>query len=87
MPDRKSKLELLCTDKGLKMTETRPGDWVVISGIGGLGQVHEAWDPLLSRTVAITGRTKLAAADPSGELRELIVTEPGVGYRVRATEP
>ena len=32
-------------------------------------------------------RRKLAAADPSGELRELIVTEPGVGYRVRATEP
>jgi two-component system, OmpR family, KDP operon response regulator KdpE len=28
-------------------------------------------------------RRKLAAADPSGELRDLIVTEPGVGYRVR----
>ena len=25
--------------KGLKVTETRPGDWVVISGIGGLGHV------------------------------------------------
>jgi propanol-preferring alcohol dehydrogenase len=25
--------------KGLKMTEARPGDWVVISGIGGLGHV------------------------------------------------
>jgi two-component system, OmpR family, KDP operon response regulator KdpE len=30
-------------------------------------------------------RRKLAAADPEGELRDLIVTEPGVGYRVRAT--
>ena len=29
-------------------------------------------------------RHKLAAADPSGALRDLIVTEPGVGYRVRA---
>jgi two-component system KDP operon response regulator KdpE len=28
-------------------------------------------------------RRKLAAADPAGELRDLIVTEPGVGYRVR----
>jgi len=33
-------------------------------------------------------RLKLAAADPSGSLRDLIVTEPGVGYRVRgAPEP
>ncbi len=28
-------------------------------------------------------RRKLAAADPGGTLRDLIVTEPGVGYRVR----
>ena len=28
-------------------------------------------------------RRKLAAADPDGALRDLIVTEPGVGYRVR----
>ena len=28
-------------------------------------------------------RRKLAAADPSGSLRDLLVTEPGVGYRVR----
>jgi alcohol dehydrogenase, propanol-preferring len=27
------------TYKGLKMTETRPGEWVVISGAGGLGHV------------------------------------------------
>jgi propanol-preferring alcohol dehydrogenase len=27
------------TYKGLKETETRPGEWVVISGVGGLGQV------------------------------------------------
>ena len=28
-------------------------------------------------------RRKLAAADPTGALRDLIVTEPGVGYRIR----
>jgi two-component system, OmpR family, KDP operon response regulator KdpE len=28
-------------------------------------------------------RRKLAAVDPTGSLRDLIVTEPGVGYRVR----
>jgi propanol-preferring alcohol dehydrogenase len=27
------------TYKGLKMTEARPGEWVVITGIGGLGHV------------------------------------------------
>ncbi|MBX3029728.1 MAG: response regulator transcription factor [Chloroflexi bacterium] len=32
-------------------------------------------------------RRKLAAADPDGSLRELIVTEPGVGYRIREPTP
>ena len=32
-------------------------------------------------------RKKLAAADPEGGLNDLIVTEPGVGYRVRAADP
>ena len=32
-------------------------------------------------------RRKLAAADPSGALRGIIVTEPGVGYRVRDVGP
>jgi two-component system KDP operon response regulator KdpE len=31
-------------------------------------------------------RRKLAAADPDGTLRDLIVTEPGVGYRVTPPE-
>jgi two-component system KDP operon response regulator KdpE len=31
-------------------------------------------------------RRKLAAADPGGELRDLFVAEPGVGYRVRGPE-
>jgi two-component system KDP operon response regulator KdpE len=32
-------------------------------------------------------RRKLAEADPDGRLRDLIVTEPGVGYRIRDREP
>jgi two-component system KDP operon response regulator KdpE len=32
-------------------------------------------------------RRKLAAADPDGALGDLIVTEPGVGYRVRELRP
>jgi len=32
-------------------------------------------------------RRKLAAADREGSLRDLIVTEPGVGYRIRDIEP
>jgi two-component system, OmpR family, KDP operon response regulator KdpE len=32
-------------------------------------------------------RRKLAALDPTGAARRLIVTEPGVGYRVDATDP
>ena len=31
-------------------------------------------------------RRKLAAADPDGELRDLIVAEPGVGYRVATAD-
>jgi two-component system, OmpR family, KDP operon response regulator KdpE len=32
-------------------------------------------------------RRKLAAADLDGSLRDLIVTEPGVGYRIRGASP
>jgi two-component system KDP operon response regulator KdpE len=32
-------------------------------------------------------RKKLAAADPGGELADLLVAEPGVGYRVRIPPP
>jgi serine/threonine-protein kinase len=44
-------------------------------GQGGLGQVHEAWDPLLSRTVAV--KTLQLDIDPSSraELDELFLNE------------
>ena len=46
MPDNAPFLDIapiLCAGvtvyKGLKTTDTRPGDWVVVSGIGGLGHM------------------------------------------------
>ena len=46
LPDKLSFVEIapiLCAGvtvyKGLKVTDTRPGDWVVVSGIGGLGHM------------------------------------------------
>jgi propanol-preferring alcohol dehydrogenase len=38
--------------KGLKMTETKPGDWVVISGIGGLGHVAVQYAKAMGMNVA-----------------------------------
>ena len=32
-------------------------------------------------------RRKLAAADPGGDSRDLVISEPGVGYRVREAAP
>ncbi|HSD16274.1 MAG TPA: alcohol dehydrogenase AdhP [Thermomonas sp.] len=38
--------------KGLKMTDTRPGDWVVISGIGGLGHMAVQYAKAMGLNVA-----------------------------------
>jgi len=38
--------------KGLKMTDTRPGDWVVISGIGGLGHMAVQYARAMGLNVA-----------------------------------
>jgi two-component system KDP operon response regulator KdpE len=47
------------------------------------GEAYEGQDAYVYVHVSQL-RRKLAAADPEGRLRDLIVTEPGVGYRVRA---
>ena len=49
--------------KGLKMTDTRPGDWVVISGIGGLGHMAVQY----ARAMGL----HVAAVDISDEKLEL----------------
>ena len=38
--------------KGLKVTDTRPGDWVVISGIGGLGHMAVQYAKAMGLNVA-----------------------------------
>ncbi|QKJ21077.1 alcohol dehydrogenase AdhP [Microbacterium hominis] len=38
--------------KGLKMTETKPGEWVVISGIGGLGHIAVQYARAMGMRVA-----------------------------------
>lgn len=37
--------------KGLKMTDTKPGDWVMISGIGGLGHIAVQYAVAMGRRV------------------------------------
>jgi two-component system, OmpR family, KDP operon response regulator KdpE len=50
------------------------------------GQAYQGGDSYVYVHVSQL-RHKLAAADPSGVLRGLIVTEPGIGYRIREPEP
>ena len=38
--------------KGLKMTDTQPGEWVLISGIGGLGHMAVQYAVAMGRRVA-----------------------------------
>ena len=54
--------------KGLKMTEARPGDWVVISGIGGLGHMAVQYAKAMGLNVAAVDvdDAKLALAQRLG---------------------
>jgi len=53
---------LLCagvtTYKGLKETDTKPGDWVVISGIGGLGHLAVQYAKAMGLHVVALSRTE-----------------------------
>jgi propanol-preferring alcohol dehydrogenase len=81
------------TYKGLKETEVRPGQWVVISGIGGLGHMAVQYARAMGMHVAAVdiGEKKLALArslgaeialdarnDPATELQRLIGGAHGV---------
>lgn len=59
--------------KGLKMTETKPGQWVVISGIGGLGHIAVQYAKAMGLRVAAVdiADDKLALAKKHGA--ELVV--------------
>ena len=54
--------------KGLKMTDTQPGEWVLISGIGGLGHMAVQYAVAMGRRVAAidVDETKLALARKHG---------------------
>lgn len=54
--------------KGLKMTEARPGQWVVISGIGGLGHIAVQYAVAMGLRVAAVdiAEDKLALARKHG---------------------
>jgi alcohol dehydrogenase, propanol-preferring len=56
------------TYKGLKMTEARPGEWVVISGVGGLGHVAVQYAKAMGLHVAAVdlGPEKLELARKLG---------------------
>jgi len=54
--------------KGLKMTDTKPGEWVLISGIGGLGHIAVQYAVAMGRRVAAVDidDSKLALARKHG---------------------
>jgi alcohol dehydrogenase, propanol-preferring len=54
--------------KGIKETEAKPGEWIAISGIGGLGQLAVQYAKLMGLHVAALDVTedKLALARASG---------------------
>lgn len=75
IPDRLSFIEaapILCagvtTYKGLKETQTRPGEWVLISGVGGLGHVAIQYAKAMGLHVAAVdlGPEKMALAKKLG---------------------
>ena len=71
-PDFSALAPILCagvtTYKGIKETEARPGDWIVISGVGGLGHVAIQYAKAMGLHVAAVDVTseKLALARALG---------------------
>ncbi len=71
-PDFAAMAPILCAGvtsyKGIKETEARPGEWIAISGIGGLGQLAVQYAKAMGLNVAALDVTedKLALARTSG---------------------
>jgi propanol-preferring alcohol dehydrogenase len=71
-PDFAAMAPMLCagvtTYKGIKETEAKPGEWIVISGVGGLGQLGIEYAKAMGLHVAAVDVTdqKLALARASG---------------------
>ena len=76
------------TYKGLKETEVRPGQWVVISGIGGLGHIAVQYAKAMGMHVAAVdvAEDKLALARSLGaEVTANAATEDAVAKVVKET--
>ena len=67
--------------KGLKMTDTKPGDWVVISGVGGLGHMAVQYAKAMGLRVAAVdidpAKLKLAAELGAEVTVNAMTTDPG----------
>ena len=75
------------TYKGLKETNTRPGEWVVISGVGGLGHVAIQYAKAMGLHVAAVdlGPEKMALAKKLGKIGVLSgVCDGFIGNRMLA---
>ncbi|WP_018716486.1 alcohol dehydrogenase AdhP [Arhodomonas aquaeolei] len=72
--------------KGLKVTETRPGDWVAISGIGGLGHVAVQYARAMGLHVAAidVSPEKLALAERLGAELTVNAAEEDPGERIHS---
>lgn len=91
-PDFAAMAPMLCagvtTYKGIKETETKPGEWIVISGVGGLGQLGIEYAKAMGLHVAAVDVTeqKLALARASGaEVTVNALSPDAAGQVVRQT--
>lgn len=88
-PDFTSLAPILCagvtTYKGLKMTEVRPGQWVLVSGIGGLGHLAVQYARAMGMQVAAVdiADEKLALAEDLGAAFTVNASEEDPGEAVQ----
>ncbi len=88
-PDFPSLAPILCagvtTYKGLKMTEVRPGQWVLVSGIGGLGHLAVQYARAIGMQVAAVdiADEKLALAEDLGAALTVNASEEDPGEAVQ----
>jgi propanol-preferring alcohol dehydrogenase len=87
-PDFAALAPILCagvtTYKGIKETDTKPGEWIAISGVGGLGQLAIQYAKAMGLYVAALDVTeeKLALARTSGADVTVNATAPDAAAQV-----
>jgi alcohol dehydrogenase, propanol-preferring len=87
-PDFAALAPILCagvtTYKGIKETETKPGEWLAISGVGGLGQLAIQYAKAMGLHVAALDVTdeKLALARTSGADVTVNATAPDAAAQI-----